>query len=194
MDKLTIINRALGATGNNTLNMLADPDYDDEWIVTNQAFERRIDDLSSRAHWPFGTKRAALVLASTDLTLDYPYGFTLPTDCLHLRAIIYGNTPQSAGWRLEGNTVYAAVSSGLTALYNFEQAEAKWHPQAAEILTLFLEADCFRGLNEDFVAADNRDRYAEGRLGETRSLVSQENPARNTYRSSIRTARRTRKA
>lgn len=202
MDKLVIINRALGETGNNRLNMLADPDYPDEWDHANQAFERRLDDLISRHSWPFAQKRAALVLSETDATRGrLQYGFALPPDCLHLRQILYTDGCPLRGdlWQLEGvdsvsGMIWSYYSSGLTALYNFEPLNVVWHPQAAEILTIFIEASLCRSLNEDTPEAAVRENRAEARLAEGRSHIAQQSPARNVYQSSTQRARRTRKA
>lgn len=193
MDKLTIINRALSETGNNLLSMLADPDFPDEWSAANRAFERRIDDLASRHAWPFGRKRAALVLASTDTTERLPYAFPQPTDCLHLRGVASGTSMLLDGWELRGTTIRSLQQSDLYAVYNTAPADAAWHPQAAEILTIFMESSLLRALNEDLTGAERREAFAEERLREARATVGQQNPARNAYRSSISVARRTRR-
>lgn len=195
MDKLRIINRALGETGNNQLSMLADPDFPDEWDKANQALERRIDDLASRHNWPFAEKRAPLTLATTDADRgQLQYGYPLPPDCLHLRGVLYNGLLQREGWRLEGSTIWSFYSSGVSALYTYEPTNAVWHPQAAEILTQFMEASLLRSMNEDFAEADRREIRAEGRLAEARPHIAQQNPAKDVYQSSIARARRTRKA
>jgi hypothetical protein len=70
-----------------------------------------------------------------------------------------------------------------------EPADTAWHPQAAEILTLMVEAACLRGLNEDYGEARVKDSVVELRLMETRPVVDQQNPARNAFKSSISESR-----
>lgn len=203
MDKLTIINRALFDSGNNILNVL--DDGTDEAIGASVAFGRAVEDLISRHGWPFATKTAILQQVST---VDAPsqrfsFGYGLPAEALHLRGV-FVNWPGADSvlrpyperhYEVMGGIVYLGrsdtqvVPGSVAAEYIWAPPDAAWHPQAAEILTIMVTAGCLRGLNEDFVAAAGMDQKAEIRLGEARSRVDQQNPARNIYHSRIRSAR-----
>lgn len=198
MEKLTVLNDALLATGNNRLNVLNDGT--DEWLVANQAFDRAVRDLASRHNWPFGKATADLVPADTD---DNPskvhsVAYLLPTDVFHLVRVLVSvdgdsNDPaQLEDYEMIGRYLCSDYDSGLSIEYMTTPADAAWHPQAAEILTTYVEAGCFRGLNEDFVEADKALVRAESRLIEARPRVDRQNPVQNAYNTSIKAARRSR--
>lgn len=193
MDKLTVINNALIATGNNRVNILNDPS--DEYQVASNAFERAIKVLRVTHAWPFSETIVALVRApNTDnKSRRYPdHCFLLPTTALHVGDIIHDQTPLTA-YEIIGDKVSCDYPDSIYARAVFEAPDAVWHPLAEEVLTLMVEAGCLRGLNEDFKEAANADAKATGMLYDARSRVDQQNPARNLYRSSIAAARRTRR-
>lgn len=195
MEKLVIINRALGATGNNKLNQLADPDFLDEWDAANEGFGIAIDDLGSRHKWPFAKKIAAMVPAAEadNPSERFDFAYLQPTEALHVVAVLYNGHPMETGYEILGRYVCANLSSGLSLLYIWAPPDANWHPQAAVIIQLLTEAHILRELNEDFGEADKREARAEVRLFEARATVGQQEPARNLFRSGIAAARRRRR-
>lgn len=193
MDKLTILNDALRATGNNTVNVLNDPS--DEYIIANGAFERAVRFLTARHNWPFAEITEELVRAPDEDNKSRRFsknGFRLPANTLHVKEVFYGSA-YLTDYEIQGAILSCNFDSQISATVIKEVTTEKWHPMAAEILTLYVEAGCYRGLNEDPAEARNVETKAELLLDETRSRVDQQNPARNTYKSKIADARRRRR-
>lgn len=192
LDELTILNRALVNTGNRVLTVLNDGT--DEWQVASEAFARGLEDLISQYRWPFARTSAALVKAddADNPSQKYDYAHHLPADLLHLAMVFVGGYKTSS-YEVYGRMVCLDDDSDVAVEYIAVPLEAAWHPQASEVLTMMVEAGLLRGLNEDFNEARQKDVDIEIKLGKTRTIVSQENPARNTFRSSIADARRSRR-
>jgi hypothetical protein len=193
MDKLSIINNALRATGNNTVNVLNDPS--DEYIVANGEFDRKIRFLTARHTWPFATTTELLVRAPDADNKSRRFsknGFRLPPNTLHVKEV-FRDTVNLTDYEIMGAILSCAYDSEIYAAVVIAPPDASWHPMAEEILTLYVEAGCLRGLNEDFTEATKRENSAEALLMETRTTVDQQNPARNMYKSKIAAARRSRR-
>jgi hypothetical protein len=193
MDKLTILNNALLATGNNTVNVLNDPS--DEYRHSNAAFDRAVRFLTARHTWPFATTNELLVRAPDADNRSRRFsknGFRLPENTLHVKEVFF-DTQFLTDYEIMGSILSCHYESEVYATIIKAPPDASWHPMAEEILTTYVEVGCLRGLNEDFTEATNRERKAEGLLEETRSHVDQQNPARNTYKSKVAVARRTRR-
>lgn len=189
MEKLEILNNALRATGNNTVNVLNDPS--DEYRVANGAFERALRFLTARHSWPFASTIELLVRMpdAQNKSRRYPTnGFQLPVGALHIKEVYWDTTPLT-DYEIMGDVLSCRYDSNVYVSVVKQTSEEKIHPMAEEILTLFVEAGCLRGLNEDFTEATRREQRAEGLLEEARPHVDQQNPARNIYKSKIAAAR-----
>ena len=193
MDKLTILNNALLATGNNTVNVLNDPSA--EYLTANPAFERALRFLTARHSWPFASTIDLLVRAPDEENKSRRFrqsGFRLPQNTLHVKEVFWDTAPLTE-YEILGSILSCRHDSNIYANVVKQVSEEKLHPMAEEILTLYVEAGCLRGLNEDFTEATRREQKAELLLEETRSHVDQQNPARNTYKSKVAVARRSRR-
>lgn len=193
MDKLSIINNALSATGNNGVPALNDPS--DEYRVANTAFERSLRFLTARHSWPFAATIDLLVRVPDAENKSRRFrenGFRLPPNTLHVKEVFYDTAPLT-DYEIIGDVLSCRLPDSIYANVVKQVSEEKLHPMAEEILTLYVEAGCLRGLNEDQVGADKRETRAEQLLDEARPHVDQQNPARNMYKSSIRDARRRRR-
>lgn len=193
MDKLTIINNALLTTGNNRINVLNDPS--DEYQVANTAFDRAVRFLTARHTWPFAMTNELLVRvpdADNKSRRFSKNGFLLPPNTLHVKEV-YRDTSPLTDYEIMGTVLSCPYDSEIYASVVKAAPEALWHPMAEEILTIYVEAGCLRGLNEDFSEATKRENRAEALLEEARPHVDQQNPARNMYKSKIAQARRTRR-
>jgi hypothetical protein len=192
MDKLTVLNNALVNTSNNMLNALNDGS--DEWIVANQGFGRAIKFLMARHNWPFakaGEEMVRLPDANNKSQRFRQNCFRLP-DFLHLIEVYHAGAI-TTNYEVLGTVLSSPYDSQMFAEGVRMPADAIWHPMAEEVLTLYVEAACLRGLNEDFTAADKREEKAENLLFEARPRADQVNPARNMYKSAVRQARMTRR-
>lgn len=193
MDKLSIINNALSATGNDEVNVLNDPS--DEYRVANRAFERSLNFLIGRHTWPFATTNDLLVRApdSENKSRRFPKNcFRLPPGTFHVKEVFHRHRFMT-DYEIMGDILSCHHDSEIYATVVKPISEEKLHPMATEILTLYVEAGLLRGLNEDFGEATRREAKAEGYLGEARSYADQQNPARNMYKSKVRDARRGRR-
>lgn len=193
MDKLTIINNALIATGNDRVNVLNDPS--DEYQVANAAFDRAVRFLIARHTWPFAMATELLVRVPDEDNKSRRFsknGFRLPANTLHVKEVYY-RTFFLTDYEIIGTVLSCNYDSEIYASVVMMPPDQDWHPMTEEVLTRYVEAGCLRGLNEDFSEATRRETSAELLLEETRSHVDQQNPARNMYKSKIAVARGTRR-
>jgi len=190
MDKLVILNRALAGTGNTIINVLNDGS--DEWLTADMAFDRAIEDLTSRHRWPFASASFTPAEVATNPSEKYENAWALPPTVFHVKQV-YVDGYQTNLYEIIGRTLCLDATELVTIAYIGMPESSAWHPQAAEILTQMVEVGCLRGLNEDFDEADSRERKLEQRLIEARSTVDMQNPARNQFQSAIRDARRRRR-
>lgn len=193
MDKLTILNNALRATGNNAVNVINDPS--DEYLVANPAFERALRFLTARHSWPFASTIDLLVRVEdvdNKSRRFSEHGFRLPVNTLHVKEVFWDTVPLT-DYEIIGDVLSCRLPDSVYANVVKLADTEKLHPMAEEILTLYVEAGCLRGLNEDFSEATRREQKAEALLEEARPHVDQQNPARNMYKSRIRDARRSRR-
>lgn len=193
MDKLTLINNALFSTGNDRVNALNDPS--DEYQVADAALDRAIRFLSGRHTWPFATTNALLVRAPDAENKSRRFsknGYRLPPNTLHVKEV-FRDTFFMTDYEIMGSILSCPYDSQIYATVVQTPPDALWHPMAEEILTMYVEVGLLRGINEDFTEAANRKADAEALLMETRTTADQQNPARNTYKSKIAVARRSRR-
>jgi len=194
MDKLTILNRALVATGNSMISL---NDGSDEWQVVEIEFDRRVEELLSGHGWPFGRRKATLVPTTPVEAVEWQYAFALPTDLFHLRKVFIAGNPTTE-YRIYGKAIVldADGSTGDVQVEYISQPEAdeNWHAQATRVLTLYIEVGCLRGLNEDLGEASKRLQEAEWALANAKQVTASENPSTNVYQGGATAARRMRRA
>jgi len=188
MDNLKIINDALIGTGNLTINLPYDGT--DEWLAGNSAYERAVDDLLSRHKWGFAT--AFTPLAGRLPECPHPSfsdAFQLPSDCISVQSVFIGRNPLTE-YEVVGGSICCNVESGLTIKYVRSPDPDRWPAIFVSLVTMLVEANLYRSLNEDLGAASERERTVEMKLAEARSLTDAENPPQRMFRS--RTAERRR--
>lgn len=192
MDKFTICNRALVATGNNRIETLGEGS--DEGLHVEEAFDRAIQYLMAEHQWPFKTTDADLVRTG-DSTLDpYEHSFALPQDCWHLRSVKTRQGGYDIQYIIHDNEVQSYLDSGIFAVYvKTPVLDDTWHASAVEVLTLLVESYLLRSLNEDFVEANSRRQEADTMLSRSRSRVDQQSSPRPGYKSMIGATRRRRR-
>jgi hypothetical protein len=186
MDRLTVINGALIATGNHPV--AAEFDGSPEWVVAYSAFERAMPMALARHDWGFATVSAALTRTGTPSIPGWEDEFQRPTAALHLTGVRSAEGYQIA-WLPHGDKILTSSGGAATAEYVRASAVEGWHPVFTEVMTLFVEAGCYRGLNEDPAEANVRERKAEMMLAEARSRSDQEAPSRVMFVSRLRQAR-----
>jgi len=191
-DRLTIINDALIATGNEPLNV--EYDGSDEWIAADSAYRRALSYLLSKHRWSFATKTAPLAsrLLETPSGYErYESAFALPGDLLHLSGAFYGGVPFT-DYEIVDQKFCTWPKSGVTIEYVRAPNEGQWPAGFVELLTMKVEAHLYRSPNEDTANADKRDMRVDAELAELRALSDQQDGRRAILRS--RTAQRRRGA
>lgn len=193
MDKFTILNNALVASGNDPLE-----DEDDtvsaEYIAASTAFDRNMRFLTARHSWMFAMTTVLLDASDEDNPSKRysDYVFDIPDDVLHVIEAYHGNYPTTS-YEIMGRLLSAPYASDISLKVVKAVEDTDLHPIVEEILTLYVEAGCYSALNENPSMAANKKNEAELLLMEGRPHVDQQNPARNIYKSSIQAARRTRR-
>lgn len=192
MDKTTIINRALSATGNGTLVNLNDGS--DESNSVEIAFDRAVDYMMAFHEWPFTSKTLALTRVGAAELPPFKDAMQMPTDCWHFRAVIDDTYGVPQDHRIINNKIQCLTSTGILGLYLIKPTNnSSWHPAASEVLTLMCEAELYQGLNEDFDASATKRTQAENMLAKAAGRVGQQDSPRPIFFSRTGLARRMRK-
>ena len=192
MEKLKVINRALSATANRTVDMLRDGSA--EGLAAEFAFDRAVDFLLSEHDWPFQTRLAGLQRLGDSELSPFRNKFAYPQEAWHLRSVLLEQTGTPVEYRLVGNEIHAFQDAGLNAYY-VEQpppsgSDSAWHASATEVLTLFVEVFILRDLNEDYAEAAAREQAALLRLPRAAARTDQQSSPRDAFQSKVRKARR----
>lgn len=192
MDKTTIINRALSATGNGILVNLNDGS--DESNAVEIAFDRAVDYLSVFHEWPFTLRTLAMTRLGVAELPPYVHSMQMPTDCWHLRAVVDDTYGVPQPHRVINNKIQTLTDANILAFYMIKPInDSSWHPAASEVLTLMCEAELYQGLNEDPDAAAGKRTQAENMLTKAAGRVGQQDSPRPTFQSRTAMARRLRK-
>lgn len=192
MDKLTIINRALVASGNQ--RVLVAEDGTDEWIAADTAFERAIDYLMGMHAWPFATKTLALTRNGDGYKLPWTDRWQYPTDCWHLRTVYDPDTGQPLNYTILKHEIHTRDIDAPEAIYVLRpDMGSTWHPSAFEVITLLVEAELWRGLNGDPSRGDATWTKAENMLIRAAVRADQQTSPRQSKSSRAGAARRTRR-
>lgn len=186
------MNNALIGTGNNPISL---NDGTPEWIVMQTAFVRYAEELMSKHNWPFGRGYANLVATTPVPSVQWDYAVgPLPDDLLLLRSVFIDGV-KTDEYGVFGRTLGMKVGAGVSIEFISQPTDTTlWHPQATLVLTLYLEAAAYRGLNEDVSEARNRENDAKDALAAAKQIVGSEGPAPPVFQREATVARRTRRA
>jgi hypothetical protein len=204
VDKLGVINRALGLTGNNFVNVAEDGS--DEWNVASIAYEDALADMMEDHSWSFATLVAMLtpaVNAPSDDQFDTAYNF--PADFLHLLWVRLNDMP----------TVYDILNRQLVinaqggppppsppnvpGVVTIKYVSANGAdpvlatPKFVRAITAYVMSGIYRGLHEDPGQADNMWKAADAFLQRARTRHDQQKPKRAMFNSRIAASRRIRR-
>ncbi len=209
-DKLTIINMALIATGNNPVTT---DDGSPEWITGSAAYDRALPLVIYKGNWTFQTKtNVALARIGTSAYPGYTDIYQKPIDCLHIENVWrsdlgplivqtssfdqygMGAMPPPLDYKIIGDQIHCYAPNGATALYvaipaPFGQS-GTWPPGFAEALVRQVESYLYQSMNDDITLAEAAGKVAEAELSEARAKVDSEQPRRVAYRSRFLERRR----
>lgn len=209
IDKLTILNDVLIATGNNTVTV---EDGSPEWIVGSNAYDRAVAVVLSKHNWGFHTAIQALTRLGDSTYPGYADVFEKPNDCLQIeyvwRTDQAQNIPQFSGfdisgdgakppeldYRIIGDQVHTVAPEGATAFYvRLPDATIPAREPFSEALRRQMESYVFQALNEDFQAAAGALKVAGAELADARQKSDSESPRRVPFRSNFMETRRRRR-
>ncbi|WP_420104563.1 hypothetical protein [Bosea sp. (in: a-proteobacteria)] len=186
MDRLTVINDALQATGNNRVNV----EYDGsaEWEAADSAYRRALSFLIPRHQWNFANTTVPLagrLPVSPHETFSNAY--QLPGDCLLVENAFWsGNAIRE--YEIVDQKLCCPYDQGVSVKYVRAPALGQWPLLFAELVTMKVESYLLRGFNEDTDNARRRDAEVEAMLEEVRSALDRQEPPRAMFLS--RTAAR----
>jgi hypothetical protein len=113
--EIDICNSALVRLGAATINAFSDNTVEAE--LCDQIFERVRDAVLVSHPWNFAIRRASLAALSTTPAWGYTYEFQLPTDCLRVLGVQYGQVTE---YKVEGRKILANVAP-MPILYIFKE-------------------------------------------------------------------------
>lgn len=211
LDKLTVVNNALSATGNKAV--LSEGDNSDEWAAGSAAFDRMLPVVMAKHNWKFQTAIADLARVGTSNFPGYGDMYAKPGDCLHienvwdsyLASLIQpatfpvgmsrdGIRAPPMEYRVIGDLIHCTAPLGATALYVKNALPDT--PAAVlfiEALTTEVEALILRGLNEDNDAAKLVKVLAGQQTQEAKYKTDAEEPRAKPFRSGMLEKRRGRR-
>jgi hypothetical protein len=222
VDKLTTINAALLATGNNSVNV-AD-DGSDEWNVCSPAYETAIGYIINSHSWGFDSlvvtlNASATAPADTDFDTAYP----LPSDLVQLIWVKLnentGNpnltTSQMTTYDIQANPAggpplllvnaqggppppITPVTPAICTIKYISNSGAlsdstNGSPIMIAALQRFVIAGIYRGLHEDPAEAIREEQAARMILQEARTRYDQQKPKRAFFNSRMAASRRIRR-
>lgn len=195
VDKLTLINSALVQTGNSLVAVL--DDGSDEYNVSSAAYERGLAYAMADGNWVSATKVIASLTPTTPGPTDdqFDTAYNLPADLLHLIWVRLSDSPVDYTI-LAGQLVLRRFNSGTVSIKYISTDHSVLESQTpAFVLALedFVKAGIYRGLNEDFEAADAMMRQAMDMFQRAKTRSAQQTPKRALFNSRISMSRRVRR-
>jgi hypothetical protein len=212
LDKLTVCNQALIATGNTPVTT---DDGSAQWIAASTAYDRMLPLVLYKHNWTFQTNTLSLARLGTSTYPGYSDIYQKPTDCLHLenvwRTDLAASMPQVSSFGVDGmgampppldyrivsDQIHCVAPNGVTALYVIDPAAHSEvildvNPGILETLTREIESLLYQGLNEDNAGAVATKKLAAVEISEARAKADSEMPRRVAFRSSFIEKRRRR--
>lgn len=221
LDELGLVNRALAATGDNTVSQ-AD-DGSDEWNTCDPAYQAGLGYAAESHSWGYAKQVVTLQpgpVAPPDS--DWDTAYPVPSDCIH---IIWLKINQDTGDAPSANTATEVlydimVVNGVTCIVVNAQGgpPPPPTPQTPAIITLcyisnsgalcdstngtptlllalqsFIMSGIYRGLHEDPTEADKMWLAGEKMLQMARTRYDQQKPKRQFFNSRMGAARRVRR-
>ena len=211
IDKLSICNDALLATGNQTVTGI--DDGSPEWIAVSNFYDRSLVKVLSKHDWKFALNMALMTRVGSSAYPGYADMYELPPDCLQLRvaydardaALIQpfdvriisetGINLPPMDYRIIGNNVHCICPQGAWAFYVVNPATDPTNATVgfAETLRLEIEGLLSRGFNEDVEAAAAIKALTKEELTEAREEDSAQENRRIMFRSPMLERRRRRR-
>jgi hypothetical protein len=192
LDKLSVVNDALGLTGN-SLSTVAD-DGTDEWTTASIGYEAAITYMIDQHDWKFASNIVTLQpLPTPPLDNQFTAAYAKPADCLHVVWVRLNDLP--CVYEIIANQITLGPASinitGLpvTLKYISQPTPDKVTPTFMMALRSFVMSAIYRGLHEDPIQADRMWQAGEQFLQSARTRSDQEQPKRAFFNSRMTAAR-----
>lgn len=209
VDKLTIINNALLATGNQPVAVIADGS--EEWIAASNFYDRSLPKIIVSHDWKFLLTIAEMERVGTSVYPGFQDVYALPPDCLLLRhayddrlaALIQpidtwsmsetGINLPPMDYRVLAGQIHCIAPLGASCLYvQNPPAGTVGTVGFSEALTTEVENLLLRGYNEDVDSAMKHQALVKESLTIAREQDSSPEPRRILFRSRMLERRRRR--
>lgn len=209
VDKLTIINNALLATGNQPVAVISDGS--DEWIAASNFYDRSLPKLLVSHDWKFALTIAEMNKAGFSRYPGFQDVYDLPSDCLLLRQAYDDrlarlikpvdtwtisetgiNLPEM-DYRIISDQIHCIAPLGASCLYVQNPPNGTVGTVGfSEALTTEIENLLLRGFNEDVDTAIKHQALVKESLTVAREQDSSPEPRRILFRSRMLERRRRR--
>jgi len=204
VDKLSLINRALAQTGENTVNQ-AD-DGSDEWNTCSPAYETALGVMMEDHGWSFATDVRTIPPAVSPPSDDqFDTAYPLPADLVHLIWVRVNDMPCVYDL-LAGQLVLNAQGGPpppvppqtpaivtIKGVFQTNADPSKGTPRFVAALEAYVIAAIFGGLKKQFDMADKKYALAERLAQAARTRHDQQKPKRAMFNSRITASRRIRR-
>lgn len=186
-DKLSIVNQALTAAGEDPLTALSPGGVMANAAVEN--YEPFVKEELENGTWKFATKDKALSLLTAQATGKLKYEWQLPSDVLSLLSILHcGCILQGENYEIVGTTVRTCYNTDITARYIYRADETLWPQRFRRIIYQRLEA-LFLRVSERHTQAATRESDTEARKSIARHTESRQRVNRPVGEGSLAEAR-----
>jgi len=153
--KLSIINQAISAAGEEPLTVLAAGS-----VMANAAIENYdsfVEEELENGTWKFASKTADLSLLTARADEPLQYQWQIPSDCLVVISVLYnGRDLDGEYYQIEGRKVRTQYDADVTIKYVYRPDESEWPKRFQRIVSQRLEA-LFLRVTERHSEAARRD-------------------------------------
>lgn len=153
---IDLINAALTATGNEPITSLEDADSQSVVSAANWEAVVGAEFGSYPWSWTMTTRRLNRVAGDTDTT--WATAWQVP-DGVEVDRVEVGGRP--VPWESMSDLILTNETEGVVAIGRWRPPVRSWPPLFKTAIVMRLEALFLRAMNEDFAAADTRDKDAD---------------------------------
>lgn len=186
-DKLSIVNQALTAAGEDPLTALTPGSVMANAAIEN--YEPFVKEELENGTWKFASKTTDLSLLTAEADGTLKYRWQVPAAALSVQSILYrGVVLDGEFYEIEGQVVRAAYNTEISAKYVYRALEALWPQRFRRIIYQRLEA-LFLRVSERHTQAATRESDTEVRKAIARHTESRQRVNRPVGEGSLAQAR-----
>ena len=179
-EAIIITNSALTRTGHNEITDFEDGS--DEAVCAKANYEELVREELAAYPWSWAKTDADLDRINAATIDEWAYVYQLPETVIKLvRVHVYG---RGIEYKKKGDKVYCNEVEGVSAEFIYRADEEDWSPDFRGNLIRRLEAVFLRGLDENYDAAELRERAADDNGSMTKSRDGQNRTPKDRRRPS----------